>query len=209
MTAACIMRFINVPSGNEVVVGNFESGTTTGGWGVGVNATGFKLWASRASDGAIQETTPTGIAAFSNYGTGHLLNRLFMVTVVISGTTASLYINGAFAQSITLTGGLRIAEATGYLTTSRNRSVATPLPTVSAGFCGLYYREVAQAAIYQRIHYTTVQAAGGVIQLVYPTYDTAGVLYRVVPGYPNAGPSAGSPLSEVGYIGTEALIPQW
>lgn len=202
MTVSALIRLMKIPTGDEVVVANFEAGTATGGWGIGVGPQGFKAWVSRESDGALQESVPMGLARFTSLGT--ILHQLVMVTLTVSGTTASLWICGELAQSWTIAGGMRPAVA-GYVTIHRNRSASSPLVSASAAFCGFSYSEVAQAAVYQRNQFTKSQAAGRLELYV----GTAASLYRVEGGYTDQGPAARSPLTEQGYIGTEALIPQW
>lgn len=208
MTAAAVVRLLGIPAGEEVICGNFEFGTTTGGWGIGVNASGFKIWVARDSDGVIQESTPTGLAAFASYGgAAALLHRLVLVTLTVAGTSASLWINGALAQTVTLTGGLRPAEASGTFMVQRNRSAGTPMTAQTACWCGLHYNEIAQVGIYRRLLFTAIQRAGGVVQV--EGYPGTGSVYRPEPPYSDTGPAGRSALTAVGYIGTESLIPQW
>lgn len=104
-----------------------------GGFYLGADSAGFKFGAARNSDGAMQETPGTGLFTFSQYQ-GRFIDRVFLLSMYVTGTLASCYINGELAGTLTLTGGFRQALIGNIPMIGRNINVTFPYHNTTLAF---------------------------------------------------------------------------
>lgn len=219
MTVQVTLRLTKPPTAAEVCAGNFTVGATTGGWGIGLDATGFKIWVARNSDGVLQTNTPEGVAAFASYGIGSMLGRLYVLRLRVSGTTASLYVNGVLSQSVTIAGGLRPADAAGKMMVHRNNSDITPMRADALNFHCLYYHEAEPAALFYGFeyhHFVETQKLNGTIPLLQSEAPTAArYVLEIGPSYPTYAYNSGNDASDalvfggIGDVSRGLGVVQW
>lgn len=211
-TVSALVQFENIPAGTEVICGNLNWAQPDGGWFIGADSTGWKFGAGQASDGTIVENfagaaIPNG---FLDIAWPLSLNRLFYLTLKVSGTTASFYINGRLSGTITLTGGYRPATATLYPMIFRNNNIGIPLNAVASRLCCLWYSQVVFADQYIRDEFTNVQKHGGPLgaftyftSQFYPSVGSGGICYL-----PDRIGSL-TPFTSIDGQPTRELIPYW
>lgn len=197
--ASATLRLNAIPAGSETVAGNRPGAGTTGGWGIGVNASGFVAVAARESDGALQASTPTGLLAFTSYTTAELLTRVFVISIRVTATEMRVFVDDVFAQAVPLTGGYRPATTTRFAL-HRNSDIGPggPVDHASASeVVAAYYVDPVINALggYTDAHVATLFANAVNNDGVYAGISGIGCRYAVNPM------TDGSPYSYIGDTG--------
>lgn len=130
----CLVRPSGYPTDMEVIIGNYNRFQAQGGWFMGCNGTQFKFGAGRGSDNTIVESfAPSGLADLAPY-LGRFIDRLFLLSMEVSGSAARCFVNGRLVDTLTLTGGYAPADAGNRPMIGRNINPKTPAYAVNMAF---------------------------------------------------------------------------
>ena len=139
-TACVMLRPEGFAADAEVLFGNYNRFQTDGGWFIGIDSSRWKFGVGRQSDGQVTENFADGLQSLTQYQ-GRFLRRLFLLHLVCNGTTADLYVNGQYVQTITPVGGYQVANASLIPRIGRNHNAGAPASALTLGFVGAGYVE--------------------------------------------------------------------
>ena len=157
-TVSTAVRPVAVPTTTENVWGNYNAAQLDGGWWVGVDATRWKFGCGRASDSSVVENFSGG--ELTDYPPGAFLNKLFLLTIRVSGTTGELFVNDRLVSTITLTGGYQPATLGLAPMIHTNNNGAVPRLVIGVPFVAGGYVEAVLTNAEIRDNYYAMQRGG-------------------------------------------------
>lgn len=157
-TVCTAVRPVAVPTSTENVWGNYNAAQLDGGWWVGVDATRWKFGCGRASDSSVVENFSGG--ELTDYPPGAFLNKLFLLTIRVSGTTGELFVNDRLVSTITLTGGYQPATLGLAPMIHTNNNGAVPRLVIGVPFVAGGYVEAVLTNAEIRDNYYAMQRGG-------------------------------------------------